>query len=434
MYIFSIPRIGSALFLGIVGLGLQALYFVGFGLDPLWVGGIQAIGYVSIAISQFFFGWISDKFYTRLGRRKPWIILLTPLEMLAFVCLLMPQFFLEDLSESTLLMWLLVWNVLFQICYAGSTPYGAWMAELFKENQRPKLSQIMNTFSFLGNGVMSVFSMIVLTNAIAQIENDPRVLPPLYLWSVIVFGLVFFVGYYLTVLLMPVEPPPKIPPNLKQNLHDIFKHKNFWLVSLMQGIASLAWIIVVNVMLVYMSKVLQFSTTEYIIAGVTLVFGIFGFLYMWRKIIVNYGKKNGLLFLFLFAAACLSFSLVGLFYIRYRFLFGILFILGIAVSLGGWYMVSSIWYADLAEDDTRRSEQMKAGLYVGFPSIPLNLFQALGSLLLGALLKLDEISVGPNNFSLGMVIWGPICSGILLIAFFYSRKYISLDFLKEKEK
>lgn len=433
MYIFGIPRFGSALFLGIVGLGLQALYFDGFGLDPFWVGSVQSIGYVTIAFSQFFFGWISDRSYTRWGRRKPWIYLLTPIEVVAFICLLMPQLFLTNPSNETLLRWLLIWNITFEFSYAGSTPYGAWMAESFNEEQRPKLSQIMNTFSFLGNGVMSVFSLIVLTGAITQLKTNPAYLPTVYIWAIIGFGLIYFVGFYLTAILMPVEPPPKIPPNLTQNLKDIMHHRNFWMVSLMQGIASLAWITVTSVMLVYTSKVLGFSSTEYIIAGVVLLLGIVFFLYIWRRIIVKYGKKKGLLAVFIVAAITLSTSLIGLIPMTSTTVFGILFIVGIAASLGGWGIVSVIWYADLAEDDTRRSEQMKAGLYVGFPSIPLNLFQALGTLILGAILKLSDITVGTRTFTLGLVLWGPFCSIVLLIAFFYSRKYITLDFLREKK-
>jgi hypothetical protein len=122
--------------------------------------------------------------------------------------------------------------------------------------------------------------------------------------------------------------------------------------------------------------------------------------------------------------------MLGMIPFQSTFIFGILFILGIAASLGGWYLISSIWYADLAEDDTKRSEQMRAGLFVGFPSIPLNLFQAVGSLLLGAVLDLQNVTVGTRTFTLGLVIWGPICAVVLVIVFFYSRRYIQLDFLR----
>ncbi len=95
MFIFAIPRLGSALLLGIVSFALLDLYYIGFGLNPFWVSVAIGLGYVSIALSQFFFGWISDYYKTRIGRRKPWIILLTPIEVIAFICLFIPQIFLH---------------------------------------------------------------------------------------------------------------------------------------------------------------------------------------------------------------------------------------------------------------------------------------------------------------------------------------------------
>ena len=76
---------------------------------------------------------------------------------------------------------------------------------------------------------------------------------------------------------------------------------------------------------------------------------------------------------------------------------------------------------------------MKAGLYDGFPSIILNLFQAFGPLIVGAILALPEITVGALSYSFGLVLWGPICSVILIISYFFTKKYIQLDFEWEKE-
>ena len=150
-------------FSGIVSFALLDLYYIGFGLDPFWVGTAQAFGYVSIPLSQFFFGWISDYFPTKIGRRKPWIALLTPIEVIAFICLLMPQIFLQNPNHNTLMAWLFIWDILFEMAYAGSTPYGAWMAEIFTENERPKVAQTQNIFGFLGNGAMAVFTVIIFS-------------------------------------------------------------------------------------------------------------------------------------------------------------------------------------------------------------------------------------------------------------------------------
>ena len=141
--------------------------------------------------------------------------------------------------------------------------------------------------------------------------------------------------------------------NLVQNLKDVIKNRNFWLISIMQGTASLAWVMVTNIMLPYTSKVLGFSTIQYTFVGIVLFFGLIIALFFWRKIIQNFGKKKALMWLLAVAASVLFCSVFGLIPTISALIFGILFILGIGISFGGWYLLSAIWYADLAEDDTR---------------------------------------------------------------------------------
>jgi len=431
MYIFSFPRIGASLLLGIVGFATFNLYTYGYQLDPFLVGIALSLGYISIALSQFFFGWISDKWYTRWGRRKPWVLILAPISVISFVALLVPGLFLPNPSKSILLVWLIIWDVLFEMAYAVTTPYGAWMAELFTVEERPKTSQIQNIFNFIGNAAMAIFTFLVFTNFTSQLKENPGVLPPIYpiyVRTCFIFASIFIASFYLCIFLMPTEAPPKNPPNLIKNLKNIWHNKNYLLVVLMQGIASLAWVTATTVMLNYTQIVLAFGTLQYILAGATLLVGIVIFLYVWRKIIVRTGKKQGLLILFIAAALILYCSVLGIIPFSSTLVFGLLFVAGIAFSLAGWFLLSSIWYADLAEDDAIKTEDLKAGLYVGFPSIVLNLFQAVGTFILGLIVSLPNIAVGTLTFSRGYLLWGPICSAFLLLAYFYAKRFIKLDF------
>ena len=107
---------------------------------------------------------------------------------------------------------------------------------------------------------------------------------------------------------------------------------------------------------------------------------------------------------------------------------GIIFIVGIGAVLGGWYLFPYIVYADVAEDDERSTGELKAGIYAGFPSIILNIFQAVGAFFIGAILSLPDISPTGTDYSIGLVIFGPIVSVILLISYLYTRKYVELDY------
>ncbi len=429
MILFAFPRIGSSLLLGVVGFALLTLYTTGYGLNGDVVAFIISGGYIAIALSQFFFGWISDVSYTKkLGGRKPFVLLLTPLLAVSFIFLLMPSLFLKNPSDKLLLGWLAIWNTLFEISYAVTTPYQAWMAEQFRSEDRPKCSQIQNICNFIGQAAQTLFSMIVLTKFAVNFESNPEVIPPGFLWICIIFAVIFTASFYTSTLLMPTEAPPTSKPNLRENFRNIFQNRNYLLVVFMQGLASIAWVILSTVMLKFLTDVLFLNTTQYIIMAGSLIIGMVVFLVVWKHFIGKLGKKQSILYVFISGVIFCPISLFGLIDMQNPLLFAVIFILGVACVLGGWYLFPYIIYADLAEDDCRTTKTMKAGTYVGFPSIVLNLFQAAGTAILGLILKLPDITVGSKIFSLGMVVWGPVCALVLLGVIFYTKSFVKLDF------
>ena len=104
----------------------------------------------------------------------------------------------------------------------------------------------------------------------------------------------------------------------------------------------------------------------------------------------------------------------------------------VATSLAGWYLFPYIVYADVAEDDEKSTGDLKAGIYAGFPAIILNIFQAFGASLIGAIFSLPNIST-IKDFSWGLIIFGPLVSVILLVSYFYTKKYVKLDFEWEQK-
>ncbi|MHA1491384.1 MAG: MFS transporter [Promethearchaeota archaeon] len=431
--LFAFPRVMASLVLGTVGFSLFFLYTLAYQVNSVLVGFAIGMGYFSIAASQFLLGWLSDGKYTKWGRRKPWIFILCPLLAISFVFVMLPNLILVNPNEEALFVWLLIWDVIFEFSYGFTTVYQAWMPEQFSVDERPKVSQLQNIFNIIGQGIMLIFTFVVLTGAQAKIVLNPSVIPPDFLIIVLIFAILLIVIIYLGAYLMPVEPYHEIKSNYLHHLKAILRHKNYLLVTLMQGIASFAWIIMTTVMLNYIELVLNFNTIEYLLAAICLLFGVIISLSLWRRLIEKKGKKQTLLYVFLFAMCLLSLSLIGLVPLvpPINVIFGILFMIGIAAIMGGWGLFPYIYYADLAEDGEKATGELNAGIYIGFPSILLNIFQAFGSMLLGVIVALPAL--GDANYSIGYVIWGPICSVILIIAYFYTKKLITLDFDWEKK-
>lgn len=430
--LFALPRLGTSIVLGIESWALLTLYTSGYGLAPFAAGFAIAMGYLAIAASQFLVGWLSDAKYTKFGRRKPYIIFIAPLLAISTIFLLLPSLFLPDMGDqNALFFWMLIWDIVFRISYAVTTPYQAWMAEIFEVNDRPKVSQYQNTFNFIGNGVMALFSLLIVTSYIDALEtsvNAPA--PVIYLIPIIAFGMLVFGLFYLMAFLLPTEPNYKIESNMIEGLKTTLKNKNFMLIVLMVGISGFGWSMVSTGMLKYLNDALQLSTTEYIIGAVVLLLGIFFFLYLWRKLIEKKGKKPTLLIVFLLAVVFLPITLLCLIPMENTLFLGVIFMLGVGAILGGWFLFPYIVYADVAEDDEKATGDLKAGTYAGVPSVILNIFQAIGALVIGAVFSLPDITIPTlaDPFSIGLAFFGPICSVILLISYFYTRKFVKLDF------
>lgn len=423
--LFGVPKLGTSILMGLVDFALYALYTEGFLLSALLAGVALGIGKLTIAASQFFFGWISDAKYTRWGRRKPYLVTLSLCLAISFIFLLLPSLFIDITDVSSVFIWLLVWSILFNISYGVTTPYNAWMAEQFTTDERPKVSQFQNLLGFIGTAIMTVFAMVVLTDFNDEIQTNPDVVPPEFLFSVLIFGIIPLILFWLIAILMPKEPHFKIDSNMIDNLKTILKNKNFLRVTIMQGMASIAWIMIGAQILVYIVTVLQFDSTSNLIASIFFILGMLIFLVIWRKLIEKLGRKRSLLYIFLTAIVFLPLTLLGLLPMGSTFIFGIIFILGITGCMGGWFLFPSFMYADIAEDDEKSTGELKAGIYTGFPSIVLNLFQALGLFIMGIIMTLPNYGL---PYSIGNVLWGPICSVILICTYFFARKFIKLDF------
>ena len=84
-----------------------------------------------------------------------------------------------------------------------------------------------------------------------------------------------------------------------------------------------------------------------------------------------------------------------------------------------YYLMSYVVPADIAQVDEIVTGENRSGIYTGFVGVPLNLFQALSSVLLGALIELSVIFSGSEL--LGFMWWGPVYAPFVLAAAFVLR-------------
>ncbi|MGQ4873224.1 MAG: MFS transporter [Promethearchaeia archaeon] len=431
--LFALPRAAASIVLTVIDFAIFFLYVEGYAKDieifPLYVGISTFAGKLAIAASQFFMGYLSDGIKTkRLGKRKPFILISAPILAISFSFLLLPSIFLGSNPDiMTLFLWVLIFNVLFQFFYGSlTTPYQSWMAEQFVVNQRPTVAAWQNIFNYIGTAIGVIFVYFIVPSVMADFYIT-RQISPTYSIFAVTYALIIVILFYITAIFLPVEKTPPIEIDLINDLKELIKDKNYIRVCMLVGISSLTWSMITGLMLGYVEKVLHLKNAIYGAGG--LAIGVVCSLFIWKKIIDRVGKKKALTIIFIWAIISLPFAgIVPLFPFEDFTAPAMILVIIISASLGGWFLFPYIIYADLAENNEKTSNEneLKAGLYTGFPSILLNIFQAFGYLMIGLILLLPNV---PNkDYSFGYLIWAPIGSLILIVALWYLREYITLDF------
>ncbi|GAB4320608.1 MAG: MFS transporter [Promethearchaeota archaeon] len=437
---YGLPRLGTSLLLQLVDFVVFFLYTQDkvdggvIGLAPLYGGVAAALGKVSIAASQFLVGFASDHTKSRWGKRRPYVLFGPVGLTISFVLLFVPTFvFGYDASQVTYFGWYLTWNCCFQALYGiVTTPYQSMLPEVVANPDRPAASMWQNVFNMLGTGIGVVYTLLGVTAFKESFEETGR-LDPGFAGVVVLFGGVLVALFLVMHFKVPASPAEfeESNSNLVENLKVIASNRNFLKMTLMHGIASLAWAMVTALLFGYAEDVLKLSGVLYYAAAAILILGLIGFLALWRKLIERRGKKEALKLIFAFEVVALPFSLVGLVQGDPTALaaLGLTFLVAVTCGLAGWYLFPYLIYADAAEDDQRATEENKAGVYTGFPSIPLNLFQALSLFVMGAFVSLPDVPGA--TFSWGYVLWGPLAAAYLVVAYLYLKGHVVLDFAWE---
>ena len=335
---YGMPRLSAGIALDIVDFGILFLYITAYGLHPILSGLALAVGKLSIAAGQFLMGWLSDSTKTKYGRRKPFMIFFAPLTAIAFICALLPMIFLQNPGYIVLFIWILIWDAMFQFSYGGlTTPYQSWVAEQFIVNERPKASAFQNLFGIIGVGIGIVFTLLVFPPLVVSFQKTGAI-DLTFIILIIAFALLLIALFYTCAYVLPVETIEGAQMSFIEDLKKIFKDKNFMNVCWLQAIAFLAIGMITSIILGFVTLVLQFGTTEMMIVAVILLLGVMVFLFMWKKLIDIKGKKTTFTLILFAGVLILPLTLVGLLPGHVGFLFGIIFVLGIAMVLGGYYL------------------------------------------------------------------------------------------------
>jgi GPH family glycoside/pentoside/hexuronide:cation symporter len=415
---YSMGRFGPTFLMTMIT--MTAFYVYGTRFDLNWfLNGVSlAVSYVVIGLTHWITGYYSDGLRSRLGRRKPFIILGTPGVVLSAFMLFVPNLFL-DTSDQTLQLVLfgyyLTFLCLFKFFYAFvMTAHQAWLPEITDEDERPLVSGFMNTFNFVGDSSGAILGFVT---PLLFLTGPPRLsetgLNILLIFCAITF---LFMLPSMTVIREPAETAP-IARSLREETKIALHNRTFVMWTLVVGFLSFTFIALTQQMVGFIQEVLLLDTIEKLVpAALAMLGSTIVCFYLWLLGIRRLGKRKSLMIGLgvLAIITPLTPVLQGLGSVIGYTLVAFLFFVPVGAGMAIYYLMSYVVPADIAQVDEIATGEARAGIYTGFIGVPLNMFQAASSLLLGAFMDFSVTLTGGNLW--GLMWWGPIFAPFLLIA------------------
>lgn len=363
---------------------IPAHYAGGLGISLAAVGTILMLARLTDVVTDPIMGEISDRWRTRIGRRRPWLLIGPPVMMYGVYKLFIPD-------EGVGLPYFLIWLSIF---FLGSTmislPHRAWGAELSPDyHQRSRVTAAREVYVLVGLMVAAAVPMIIEIRAdggsgVAEVFTtlwndaigaftgnfrDKTVVDRATLTGPVLEGLAWAIILVLPmcaaiVLALVKEPPPpttETRPSFKDGLKMVMKNGPMVRVLLIALLVYFGESFRNAVSLFFIRDIVGVPTIGaayflYFIAGL----GAIPFwLWLGRKI----GKHRAFMFT-LITVACVSAANLLLDYGDYLAFFLLFVVKGFC--FGGLQFLPVAMLADVVDVDAARSGGRRAGTYFAF--------------------------------------------------------------------
>ncbi|MHA1303744.1 MAG: MFS transporter [Candidatus Heimdallarchaeaceae archaeon] len=410
---YGICRFGSSIFMNMSSLATVWIYSNYFQLDQTLNAIGNSVGKFVIAFSGFIFGYISDILPSniKLGRRKFFIWTGAPALALSFVMLFVPHLFIPLEKETVVFIWLLIWNGLFNLFYGYLlTPYQSWMPEITSDEERVEVSALQNASNLIATivGLGFTFFIAGYLNSQGGIDSPAGTV---LLVAVLVFAVIEILMFLPTLLSIKEREVERKERDLMREFKVVLRNKNYVVWFIGQGIYSMGVTILLALTLDYINFIGLSGIVDFSIFGVSMFGMVIVAFIFWGKLAKKIGKKKSLLLGFGWLIIILPLTLiVGQVPFLPSKLQGYIFGFLMGFGLSSVYLFPYAIIGDIADMDERITNESRAGMYTGFNSIPLNIFQAL------ALLIIPLIHDPDNGNALGLKWLGPISALFMLLS------------------
>lgn len=220
------------------------------------------------AVDNPVYGFLSDNTRTRWGRRRPWLVIGTPLLVLFFILFYNVPSFVQ--SDENRLFWYmlatyLLTGTLDSVMNAG---YGALFPELFKSDRdRAKANAVRQTFQLLAM-VISIALTPMITSAIGYSLTS-------IIYGVVALAVVLFCAFGCHENPENYTKAPR--PHLIRSIIDLVRNPKFWIFGIAGACYSAAFSLISQAVSFYVKYTLGLSSTmTTVMLGVVLFAAVIG--------------------------------------------------------------------------------------------------------------------------------------------------------------
>src|SRR5512136_1097784 len=342
---YAIGMFGTSIPINMLKTYAAAFYVIQLGVTATqWAGMLFIYTFID-AVDNPVYGFLSDRTRSRWGRRRPWMVMGTPLLILFFIAFYdMPAFLSGNSIFTYAMLFYILTGTLDSVINAN---YAALFPELFRDD-----ASRANT-----NALRQAFQLVAM---IISIALTPMVTEALgYGLTSVAYGILGgVVILYMTFTSREKDPDPGEPkPGLWKALKDLVTNKKFWIAGLANAFYSAAMSLVLASVAFYVEYALGLSSGQstFLLATV-LIIAIAG-VAVWAWLV----RKFSLLPTWRASLAVLAITFVPL-YFAPNLVTAVIFSAFVGFGFAGVITTMDLIGAKIMDEDTQKHGLRREGI------------------------------------------------------------------------
>ncbi|TLN18841.1 MFS transporter, partial [bacterium] len=295
---YAIGMFGTSIPINMLKTYAAAYYVIHLGLSTVQWASVLFIYTFIDAIDNPVYGFLSDRTRTRWGRRRPWLVIGTPLLVLGLIAFFSTPSFLAGNN-------LLAYAMLFYI-FTGTLDsvinanYGALFPELFRTDaSRAATNALRQAFQLVAM-IISIALTPLVTSAIGFSLTA-------ILYGILGGAVILYMAF--TEHEVPVEEH-EVKPGLWSSLKDLFLNRKFWLTGFTNAFYSAAMSLVMASLPFFTKYTLQIPDSQSTILYAAVLIIAIGCVAVWARLV----RRHGLIPVWRVALAALAVAFAALYF------------------------------------------------------------------------------------------------------------------------